>query len=183
MLTPGKRLLQRGEGKRVQLRWHLAERHLPALAGNDPGCRLRRMQVPGQHPVDGLATVRFGLLGEGPVGRIDPQQVVEAVPVQLRRFQQVRVDQHAQGVSRGPFRLTKQTGRRRQADRRAGPQPEQPEGSRRVKFAGAARAGQSSEAYLERGSHCQVAHPQLIQPAPRLGPFRHHAWRAVRRRS
>ncbi len=168
-LTPGERLIQRSEAQRLDTGRQRAQRDPAVMRGDDRGGRLGGVQVPGEDPADRGGTVRLGLLGAGPVGRIHPEQIVEAVPVRGGRFQQMHVDQHVQRGRGRVFRLAQQRRGSSQAERRAGPQAEQAERLRRADSAGCGGSGQAGEADLEGRPNRQVARAQLVQPPPLVG--------------
>jgi hypothetical protein len=56
------------------------------------------MQVPRKQPVQRCLPVRLSLLGAGSFGRVNAQQVVEAVLIRRRRLKQVGVDKNLKRI-------------------------------------------------------------------------------------
>lgn len=94
---------------------------------------------------------------------------MEAVAVSGGFLQQLGIDQHFQRIGNTLIRLAEQRGGRGQANRRAGPQTQQPEGVRGIYPVSRGTARQAGEADLEARPHGQVTGLEPVQPAAFVG--------------
>ena len=168
-VVPGERVIDAGEGERRRVGAGGVEHDVVAVRRDRGGGGVGGAHVPGEQAGDrGVPLGREQVVG-GPFGGVDPEQVVEPVSVRGHRFQQMRVDQHLEGVFGRVFRDAEQGRRGGGRDRGALPQAEQAEREGRVDALLVGAGGQAGEAHLEAGPDGEVPGAHLVQPAVLVG--------------
>ena len=78
-LEPDQSLLQRGEVWLLPSIFALVGQP-PAPGGEEPLGGIRAVQVPLQHPPEGVVSILVDLVGLGPLSCIEAHEVVESIP-------------------------------------------------------------------------------------------------------